>query len=75
MGRKLGNALIVYGVVNFIACWFLPGIIFPIGGGVWLVILVLLGRWQRNKGTKKPSIAEEINRVLDERENRTKREG
>ena len=48
MGRKLGNALIIYGVINAFICLFL-GPAIAIGGIIWLIILVALGKWQRDK--------------------------
>lgn len=53
MGRKLGNFLIIYGVVNFFCCLIVTAtsgaLIWTFGGLIWMVILILLGNWQRGK--------------------------
>ena len=49
MGRKLGNALIIYGVVNFLASFALGNPIIVLGALVWMIILIFLGNWQRSK--------------------------
>ena len=49
MGRKLGNALIIYGVVNFLASFALGNPIIVLGALVWMIILIFLGNWQQSK--------------------------
>lgn len=49
MGKKLGNALIIYGIINFLVS-FAFGPIIIIAALVWMIILIALGNWQRSKG-------------------------
>lgn len=55
MGRKLGNALIIYGIINAFVCLFL-GPFIAIGGLIWLVIFIALGKWQRDKDKHKEEL-------------------
>lgn len=56
MGRRLGNALIIYGAINAFICLFL-GPAIAIGGLIWLVILIALGKWQRDKAKNNERLA------------------
>lgn len=59
MGRRLGNALIVYGIINLIASLFL--LVYPlfgISGIVWSIIIIALGKWQRDKAKTNERLAE-----------------
>jgi biopolymer transport protein ExbB/TolQ len=59
MGRKLGNALIVYGIINLIASLFLLGYpLLGISGIVWSIIIMALGKWQRDKAKTNERLAE-----------------
>ncbi|MGB7955715.1 MAG: hypothetical protein WCF23_17215 [Candidatus Nitrosopolaris sp.] len=49
MGKKLGNALIIYGILNFLVS-FAFGPIIIIAALVWMIIMIALGNWQRSKG-------------------------
>jgi hypothetical protein len=49
MGRKLGNALIIYGVVNFLASFPLGNPIIVLGALVWMIILMRLDDKEREK--------------------------
>jgi cytochrome oxidase assembly protein ShyY1 len=49
MGKKLGNALIIYGIINFIASFALGSAIIVVGALIWMIILIALGNWQRGK--------------------------
>jgi hypothetical protein len=49
MGKKLGNALIIYGVLNFFASFALGNPIIVLGALIWMIILIFLGTWQRSK--------------------------
>jgi preprotein translocase subunit SecG len=48
MGKKLGNALIIYGIINFLVS-FAFGPIIIIAALVWMIIMIALGNWQRSK--------------------------
>jgi FtsZ-interacting cell division protein ZipA len=50
MGKKLGNALIIYGILNFLFSLVLGIPILIIAALVWMIILIALGNWQRSKG-------------------------
>ena len=56
MGRRLGNALIIYGIINWFFCLFL-GVAGLIGGTIWLIILIVLGKWQRDKAVTNERLA------------------
>ena len=49
MGKKLGNALIIYGIINFLVS-FAFGPIIIVAALVWMIIMIALGNWQRSKG-------------------------
>jgi len=57
MGRKLGNALIIYGVLNFVVCLFIPGVMngVVVGAFIWMIIMIALGSWQRGKARAQES--------------------
>lgn len=54
MGKKFGNALIIYGIINFLVSFaFGNGII--IGALIWMIILRAPGNWQRSKARAEES--------------------
>lgn len=48
MGRRLGNALIIYGVLNFLASFASGNSIIILGALAQMIILIFLGNWQRS---------------------------
>jgi preprotein translocase subunit SecG len=50
MGKKLGNALIIYGIINFLVSFAFGNAIIIIAALVWMIIMIALGNWQRSKG-------------------------
>jgi len=78
MGKKLGNALIIYGVLNFVASWFVPlgpGVI--AGAFIWMIIMILVGNWQRGKARaeasrdKQTQLLEEMKSQQEQQQKRT----
>lgn len=66
MGKKLGKALIIYGVVNFIGCLFF-GPVVAIAGFVWMLVFIGLGKWQIGKAKdreRQDRIEKKLNTVL-----------
>jgi len=57
MGKKLGNALIIYGVLNFLVVLFIPGVMngVVVGAFAWMIIMIVLGSWQRGKARAQES--------------------
>lgn len=49
MGKKLGNALIIYGILNFLFSFAFGNAIIVIGALIWMIIMIALGNWQRSK--------------------------
>jgi hypothetical protein len=49
MGKKLGNALIIYGILNFLFSLVLGIPILIIGALIWMIIMIAIGNWQRSK--------------------------
>ena len=49
MGKKLGNALIIYGILNFLFSLVLGIPILIIGALIWMIIMIALGNSQRSK--------------------------
>ena len=48
-GKKLGNALIIYGILNFLISFAFGIPYIVIGALIWMIILIALGNWQRSK--------------------------
>jgi hypothetical protein len=55
MGRKLGNALIIYGIINLLVSFAFGSAIIIIGALIWMIILIALGNWQRGKARAEES--------------------
>jgi cytochrome oxidase assembly protein ShyY1 len=55
MGKKLGNALIIYGIINFLVSFAFGNAIIIIGALIWMIILIALGNWQRSKARAEES--------------------
>ncbi|PWU79026.1 MAG: hypothetical protein DLM72_19465 [Candidatus Nitrosopolaris wilkensis] len=56
MGKKLGAAFIIYGIINLIASiafLFTNNVIVIVGlaGIIWSVILIAIGKWMRRRAT------------------------
>jgi hypothetical protein len=49
MGRKLGNLLIIYGILNFLASFLFGSVYIVIGAFLWMMLMIGLGSWQRGK--------------------------
>lgn len=54
MGKKLGAAFIIYGIINLIASVVLLAFIPPIGIGgiVWSIVFIAVGSWMRGNAKR-----------------------
>jgi type III secretory pathway component EscV len=74
MGKKLGNALIIYGILNFLFSLVLGIPILIIGALIWMIIMIAIGNWQRSKaraekaGDKQTELLKRVADKLDEKD-------
>jgi len=54
MGKKLGAAFIVYGIINMIGSIVLLFVMPPVGlaGVVWSIIFIAIGSWMRSNAKR-----------------------
>jgi type III secretory pathway component EscV len=77
MGKKLGNALIIYGILNFLFSLVLGIPILIIGALIWMIIMIAIGNWQRSKARAEKARdkqTELLKRVADKLDEKDKTE-
>ena len=77
MGKKLGNALIIYGILNFLFSLVLGILILIIGALIWMIIMIAIGNWQRSKARAEKARdkqTELLKRVADKLDEKDKTE-
>jgi len=71
MGKKLGAAFIIYGILNMVAAIvllaFMP--LVGIGGIVWSVVIIALGKWMRSSAKRNEERDELLKRIADNTNN------
>jgi hypothetical protein len=70
LGKKLGNALIIYGILNFLVSFAFGNVFYVLGALVWMIIMIALGNWQRSKARSEKTRDEqtEFLRRMEERD-------
>jgi len=70
MGKKLGAAFIIYGILNMIASVvllvYMPFV--GISGIVWSIILIAVGSWMRSSAKRNEQRDELLKRIADNTE-------
>ena len=75
MGKKLGAAFIIYGMLNMIAsiAFLFAMPIVGLAGIVWSIIIIAIGAWMRNKAKAQEHRDKQMDKQTDELERMRKK--